>query len=1495
MKRLSFIVLSLLLINCGTIFGQSAKSDSLFSIGVDLYNLGKYEDAISHFSECERIDKEELDSTSNRRGYSAMWLAACFRKLGKIEEADKIYPYYNDNPVDRRLTVQSDSLDRLARNTDNEKQKLIYLRQCANLEANNLGRSHYFRANSLQSIAYYELSSKSFVELKRTMEELEYVANNCSYWRANLDFIWAMNMNFSLLRINKEINDEDYLFLQCHLIGISFPSINDPFGSEYDGVWWKLVSSKISFYEYLGKQDIVFETLESAYNDLVKLDVKNCNSFGAFSLFAKCLYKKFMESNNDIERNKLDSIRHSLYEKMLQIAATNNGKKSFEYGSTLFKLANMYSGSGLIIDKNKGKEILHQAFDILLIPEICLNNLDEVSDYIRNAKYSFENVGDSESYVKYIDLLTSILPKDSNDVDILKEKANYFRSEGNYKEAVNIYNKMLVCYEQVGDLTKTMDVYKDLASCHALLHDYNSAIIEYQKYDSLFCTTKNDKINDLYFYASTLGCLADCYLNVGDTLQFTNVYERYSNITEQCLNYVIQNDSILPGTKDMRDRIKIEMFSTYGKECFEKGKSLTKNNKYCYINSQKAKKYTKLAEQINNESSLPDEDKKHNSIMHNYLLGEQYTYELNFDSAYYYINRIIENGDFNKFGPHLTAYSQMAQLYSMVSVEPEISLKYRLKSVSILSNIIVNHYNEIMQQAIDALFELFVHEWRECSEQSDYLGDYEGKFACYDNLLSVIGKIEGLDSRLYIKTKIESLEEKADYYNWIEKNDYLRGAMCDSIRYLFENNRDLLREDSNISYTDIGRNYLYYYNDTVKADFYLKKHEDEIMNMYPQTYKRNKDYIKIQEFRAEHMNGGENHIELKDVAALYRQVPEYKDEYLNILYTMASHTKDSLERITLLEEIVASSPEWKGWIDYKKSFKEVDLYLSIIEAYLDARTYDKITAQYGNAIELLRTFLFEKFASATEDDRQFFWEYKSKNLFSLAEPLYVLFPEKVPSSIIYDNLLMRKNLLLNTSISAINFIKSEGDSLLIAKYNRSIDLKELLQTTRGDSIINDGRTITRRQAEALVERFDREIMERAAIIGDYTKGLNIRWQDIQKELDNNSISIEFSNYVRFDGMQYYAATLLKKDGEPIFIPLFAESELLKTKNDSYTTTELSELLWKPLEAYIKDVKNIYFSPDGQLYNIAIEYVPYWKNQNILMSEKWNIFRLSSTKELAISKEKSNKKTATIYGGIKYDIGTDVLLADSKKYSHNRSFDNETSSVCDSLGLRGGVKYLPATKTEAEEIEKTLAEIVDDTKLLTDTIGTEASFKDLSGKQTSLLHIATHGFYWTEQEAKFRTDLSFLGNETNQSLTKEDKALTRSGLLFAGANNVLSGKSIPHNVDDGVLTAKEISQLDLRGLDLVVLSACQTGLGEIKGDGVFGLQRGFKKAGAGSLLMSLWKVDDNATMLLMSEFYNNIVLGKSKYDALRKAQDYIRHKVNKDPKYWAAFILLDAID
>ena len=189
-------------------------------------------------------------------------------------------------------------------------------------------------------------------------------------------------------------------------------------------------------------------------------------------------------------------------------------------------------------------------------------------------------------------------------------------------------------------------------------------------------------------------------------------------------------------------------------------------------------------------------------------------------------------------------------------------------------------------------------------------------------------------------------------------------------------------------------------------------------------------------------------------------------------------------------------------------------------------------------------------------------------------------------------------------------------------------------------------------------------------------------------------------------------------------------------------------------------------------------------------------------------------------------------------------------------------------------KKALSSTDIDISTYTKNNGTKHSFLKMSGDSPSIIHIATHGYY----------------NNTHESGIS---ALDCSGLVFSGFNQYIDKNK---KTTDGCLTASEISQMDLYNTDLVVLSACETGLGKIEFDGVFGLQRGFKMAGVNSLMMSLWEVDDDATQLLMTEFYRNYVNGMTKMDALINAQKVVRVTPGfEDPEYWAGFILLDALN
>lgn len=542
--------------------------------------------------------------------------------------------------------------------------------------------------------------------------------------------------------------------------------------------------------------------------------------------------------------------------------------------------------------------------------------------------------------------------------------------------------------------------------------------------------------------------------------------------------------------------------------------------------------------------------------------------------------------------------------------------------------------------------------------------------------------------------------------------------------------------------------------------------------------------------------------------------------------------------------------------------------------------------------EFLQSLINKTFAFTTTEERRNFWAYY-EYYFPLLNFLAYQSGKPELNNQIYNNILVEKGLLLRTTNHIRNQILSRGNNEDIALYDRLLQIRELIPSLPPDKA---------KTAKAEIERIDKYLTKQYSSYATFINGNEVTWTEIHNHLQDDDISIEFYNIPEVkwhedgsdvDGKYRYCAVAIKKGYDmPHIIPLFAEDKLDGLDNeDLYETDIVYNLIWKPLEEELKGVKNIYFAADRELHKIGIEYAPTPDGKNI--GAQYNIHRLSSTRVLAENRSPGKSDNAVLYGGLKYDMDKDSLVAESRSgdyhpVSASRAFTDEN--------LRYGVKYLPGTLKEVEDISQNFANTP---RIITDINGTEESFKALAGTPIDIIHLATHGFFWSDEDAKKRDYVSFLKNNKAQPST-EDNALLRSGLFFSGANIGLMGEPLPDDVEDGVLTALELSNMNLGNVDMVVMSACESGLGETSGEGVFGLQRGFKLAGANTLLMSLWKVDDTATQILMTEFYRNYLSGKSKQESLRLAQEYLRNYTDgredySDPKYWAAFILLDALN
>ena len=541
---------------------------------------------------------------------------------------------------------------------------------------------------------------------------------------------------------------------------------------------------------------------------------------------------------------------------------------------------------------------------------------------------------------------------------------------------------------------------------------------------------------------------------------------------------------------------------------------------------------------------------------------------------------------------------------------------------------------------------------------------------------------------------------------------------------------------------------------------------------------------------------------------------------------------------------------------------------------------------YGNEAILIRSKEASRVLSdLTTEGREKYWN-TIKDKYNVFYPRLYYNSNNQDCSKLYNAVLFSKGLLLNSNIELAQLVIESNDSSIIRNYYKLRNDKILINK------IYEGGGFEKVLVDSLykdIEALEESIISTIKKYGDFTNRLNIKWTEIQNHLNKDEIAIEFLRIPLANDSIVYAALAVRTDSDfPHLIRLFNESQIKMISDTlSYYCKEMSELIWKPLQSELQGIKNIYFSPSGVLHKIGIEYLPEMGN--------YNIYRLSSTRELVTKNKEKNGNNAVLYGGLDYYAKTDSTNTTKSIARINETF-KERANVR-GMGLRGSKEPLAHTQVEVDTIGNYLEKANWTCLLDTASLGTEESFKALSGKGISNLHIATHGFYYTLDEATTQNYDFLLLN--NHLASAEDKSLTRSGLLMSGANHILEGDSIPDDVEDGILTAKEIADLDLRGLDLVVLSACQTGLGDIsQGEGVFGLQRGFKKAGANTILMSLWEVDDTATQILMTQFYKNYLSGQSKRESLLSAQKYLREYDNgkyNNPKYWAAFIMLDGLN
>ena len=539
----------------------------------------------------------------------------------------------------------------------------------------------------------------------------------------------------------------------------------------------------------------------------------------------------------------------------------------------------------------------------------------------------------------------------------------------------------------------------------------------------------------------------------------------------------------------------------------------------------------------------------------------------------------------------------------------------------------------------------------------------------------------------------------------------------------------------------------------------------------------------------------------------------------------------------------------------------------------------------------------------------------------------------------YDLQLTLKGIILSATIKVKQSILTSGDSVLIGKYEDWLSQKEKLAQLFSDGKLSKAERDTQiSDLTTSSNNLEKDLSKLSEGFAKTIESKQIKWQQVRDMLKTGEAAIEIIRFRDFStdsagiftDEAYYAALVLRHDAEkyPELIVIRdgkgMENKSLSTYRNSIKykidETRSYNTYWRPISNRLEGIKKIYFSPDGVYNQISIYTLknPKTKKFNI---DELEIQLLNNTKDLlARGIKKTNTTRSSIFFGFpNYNMGS---VEEEQKKEEQTSAGGGASSVVKAAsenrgtrgserGGRGGSKgeeldltqvsiprglrgnmlrhmrsnsllvLLPGTKKEVELIDSLYENRNIKREVYLSNEAIEERIKQIN--QPQCVHIATHGFFLEDS-----------GDASDQRDGYVENPLLRSGLILAGANSFIRSGEIGSDLDlkdDGILTAYEAMNLPLDDTEIVILSACETGLGEVKnGEGVFGLQRAFQVAGAKSIIMSMWTVDDAATQELMTNFYEEWLKSGDKHQAFNTAQQRLKDKW-KSPYYWGAFVMV----
>ena len=802
----------------------------------------------------------------------------------------------------------------------------------------------------------------------------------------------------------------------------------------------------------------------------------------------------------------------------------------------------------------------------------------------------------------------------------------------------------------------------------------------------------------------------------------------------------------------------------------------------------------------------------------------------------------------NTIGNVQQAQTYAASIDSLVDVTADLQTKFTYYNQK------GNEARDLGQYGIAEQWYLRGKDIAECADTKSVSANKHLSYFNLRNLYAAIGRYN--DALLYAKKAIEEFQAHTPMGDATYNMPYM--ALADIYRLMSDKENcyrsldKIFKTASRIVdskelyhlYTTRGRCHFAFKNYQSALNDY-KKADELLATKYPQT---DGDRISLLA-----LIGGVEH-----QLGNYAESEQYYRKYAE--YTKALYGEKSQEHIN------------------------AQIYLANAEGFAGNVTYG--CNDYTAAVLQLKALMKQRIPYMSSTEREGLWNPLS-SLFTMMTP-YALEAKQTQTAFTkncYDALVMSKSFLLESERSMYDVIKRMGTSEDMHDYTTLASMKNQVKAwekdynANADSILSVSRKIS---------RLENLLTNRCKEYSDGTDFMDVDYDAVKHALGQNEVLIDFTDYIsQTQGRKYAAYIINKVQGYPLLKALFAERQIDSlgiVRPDMYYSEDYSEdvlkLLWVPLKENVSEGTTIYYVPSQLLFQISLESLPL--PDGSLLGSHYHFVRLSSARELV--KMKSNAigckdNTAVLYGGLQYDVETTAMAEESKKYD-----------LSNLLAIRGEIARgdsifhdLQGTKEEIFKIENILKDNKWQVTPYMGKNGTEESFLDMNGKSPRLLHLATHGFYYTPNKAE---DVDYLKGYTD--------AMSLSGLVMSGGNAAWLGKQLPKGVLGGILTANDIARLDLSNTDMVVLSACQTGQGKATSEGLYGLQRAFKKAGVGTIVMSLWSVSDKTTSEFMIAFYECLVNPHNAWNkrkAFEEAKQIIRKK-HPNPYYWAAFVMLD---